>query len=85
MSDRYAISGPEGEYEPGSDGTVLRNLLGITDPEEMEVAESVALVEATGQIYDAETLTVAFTASDIRYLHKLWLGNIYRGPARTAA
>lgn len=45
MSDRYAITGPEGEYEPGSNGNVLRNLLGITDPEEMEVVESEALVE----------------------------------------
>lgn len=38
MSDRYAMSGPEGEFEPGSNGLVLRNLKGITDPAEMELA-----------------------------------------------
>lgn len=41
MSNRYDTSElPEDQFEPGSDGAVLRNLRGIRTPEEMEVAET---------------------------------------------
>jgi len=30
LRDRYEATGPEAEFEPGSRGRVLRNLLGIT-------------------------------------------------------
>ena len=36
---RYRVVGAEAECEPGSNGLVLRNLLGITDPEEMANVE----------------------------------------------
>ena len=36
---RYRIVGSEAECETGSNGLVLRNLLGITDPEEMTSVE----------------------------------------------
>ncbi len=36
-----------------------------------------ALVEATVRIMDAETGGHPFTAEDIRYMHRLWLGRIY--------
>lgn len=36
---RYRIVGSEAECAPGSNGLVLRNLLGITDPEEMTSVE----------------------------------------------
>jgi hypothetical protein len=40
-SGRYDTSGyPENRYEPGSDGTVLKNLLGITTREEMAIVET---------------------------------------------
>ena len=77
MSDKYRAVGSEAETEPGSGGLVLRNLLGITDPEEMEEAESVALVEATVRVIEAERPQNPFTAEDVRYLHRLWLGGIY--------
>ena len=32
---RYRVVGAEAECEPGSNGLVLRNLLGITDPGEL--------------------------------------------------
>lgn len=36
MTDRYNTSHLiEDQYEPGSDGKVLRNLVGITSPEEI--------------------------------------------------
>ena len=44
MTDRYTTSHLiEDQYEPGSDGKVLRNLLGITSQEEMEIAETAEL------------------------------------------
>jgi len=42
MTDRYSTSHlPEDQYEPGSNRTVLRNLLGISSPAEMEHVEEV--------------------------------------------
>jgi cell filamentation protein len=76
MSRRYE-SGPEGEFEPGSRGRVLRNLLGIRRVGDMQVAESQALdaaqVWAIGT-YDSQH---RFTADDICELHHRWLGGIY--------
>jgi cell filamentation protein len=76
MSSRYE-SGPEGEFEPGSRGRVLRNLLGIRRVGDIQVAESHALdavqVWAIGT-YDSQH---RFTAEDIRALHHRWLGGIY--------
>lgn len=43
---RYDVSGLiEAQYEPGSDDSVLRNLLGIVDSEEMDRVEARALSE----------------------------------------
>ncbi len=36
---RYRVVAAEAECEPGSNGLVLRNLLGVTDPEEMANVE----------------------------------------------
>lgn len=67
----------EAQYEPGSNDTVLRNKLGIIDPAEMDRVEAQALIKATDALiheYDADH---QFTADDIRYMHKVWLGDIY--------
>ena len=47
--NRYRIVGSEAECEPGSNGLVLRNLLSITDPEEMANVEQGLL----RQLYEA--------------------------------
>ena len=39
MSHRYRVSGAEGEFEPGSDGQVLRNLVGINSVADMDELE----------------------------------------------
>jgi len=77
MSGKYAVVGAEAECEPGSGNTVLRNLLGIRDPEEIEEAESAALVGALDQLILALPTDHRFTASDIKMLHRAWLGGIY--------
>jgi cell filamentation protein len=50
---RYDTSDlPENQFEPGSDGAVLRNLRGITSRHEMELAETRELVRATEEALD---------------------------------
>jgi cell filamentation protein len=49
MSNRYDTSHiPEDQYEPGSNGKVLCNKRGITDPVEMGVEETNALWRTAG-------------------------------------
>jgi cell filamentation protein len=76
--DRYDVSDSiEAQFEPGSNNTVLRNKLGITDRDEMDKAEAQALVKATDALiheYDADH---RFCANDICHMHQTWLGDIY--------
>ena len=77
MSRKYAATGPEREFEPGSRGRVLRNLLGITRVRDINEAESQALELAQDAALDQYGSSHRFTAKDIRTLHRLWLGPIY--------
>jgi hypothetical protein len=77
MAGRYDAIGPEAEFQPGSGGRVLRNRLGITSVRELERRESAALLIATQQIIDETRVDQRFTASEIRQMHRLWLGEIY--------
>jgi len=76
---RYDISGlVEAQYEPGSKNTILRNLLEIIDPDEMNRLEARALAKATDILireYDQEH---QFCAADICHFHKTWLGEVYK-------
>ena len=76
--DRYDTSNQiEDQYEPGSNNTVLRNLLGIVDPDEMGVVETNALwVTQTDLIADV-SVDQSFTAQDICNIHEKWLKGIY--------
>jgi len=77
-SDRYDTSGlPEDQYEPGSNGEVLKNLLGITSPDELEVAETAELWFAEEKLLAEVRHDQSFTAQDICAMHRLWLGRIY--------
>lgn len=77
MSRKYEATGIEAEFEPGSRGRVLRNLLGITRVRDMQAAESEALEIAQEAALDRFDNHHRFTADDIRALHRLWLGPIY--------
>jgi len=46
LISRYDVSGPQGEFEPGSNGQVLKNLPGIHSVQEMDDAEARALEKA---------------------------------------
>jgi cell filamentation protein len=77
MADRYEAVGPEAEFEPGSRGRVLRNLIGVRSARAMAEAESVALLEATQRLIDETRTDQRFTAADICRMHRMWLEKIY--------
>jgi len=76
-STTEAVDGSESEFQPGSRGRVLRNLLGITRVRDMEEAESQALRIAQTTALKAYGSGHRFTPADICRLHRMWLGSIY--------
>jgi cell filamentation protein len=79
--DRYEVSGlPEAQFEPGSNGLVLKNLLGITSKYAMDEAEARALDRAMDLLVRTYSETHRFTAEDL--CHCTWLGDIYEWAGR---
>ena len=77
VTSRYVAVGPEAEFEPGSRGRVLRNLLGIKLVCDMNLAESQALEIVQDLALDRFEADHRFTAQDICELHALWLDEVY--------
>ena len=74
---RYEAQGVEAEFEPGSRGRVLRNLVGVRSAREMATRESEALLAATQRVIDETGVDQQFTVADICRMHHVWLGGIY--------
>jgi cell filamentation protein len=75
---RYVVStGPEAEYEPGSRGRVLRNLLGIRRKRDMDRTEHEALVQVQAAYQRRSGPDTCFTAAMLRQMHRDWMGGIY--------
>ncbi|MDD2389917.1 MAG: Fic family protein [Desulfobacterales bacterium] len=80
---RYDVAGlVEAQYEAGSEGKVLRNLLKITDPDDMDSVEADALAEATNTLIRCIDQDHQFLAADICHFHKIWLGKAYEWAGR---
>lgn len=78
MVSRYDTTGlAETQFEPGSRGRVLKNLLGIYRKREMDALEAVKLSEATDYAIRHISANHRFTAKDVCGLHRQWLGKIY--------
>jgi len=77
MATRYDAQGPEAEFEPGSRGRVLRNMVGIRSARAMAQRESDALFAATSQLIDDTGEDQRFSAADICSMHRIWLEAIY--------
>ena len=78
MPDRYDTSRTsEGQYQPGSDGSVLINKLGITDPDEMDGIEFDELVRFQQIVFDELAADTQITSREICRWHHDWLGNVY--------
>jgi cell filamentation protein len=74
---RYDATGDQAEFEPGSRGRVLKNLLGIRRVGDMQREESEALLvvqEWAVAHFDNEH---RFAARDVCELHRQWLSGIY--------
>ena len=77
-SGRYAVSGLiEGQFEPGSQGRVLRNLIGVKRKREMDRAEGKELVETFKRLIGVYDENHRFSTADLCSIHKEWLGSIY--------
>lgn len=81
MSDRYA-TGAQGEFQPGSDGQVLRNLLDIADPRDMGEAETALLHRLYQAVLEEDFPDRRITVADLKHWHRLWLGNVYEWAGR---
>lgn len=78
MANRYDTSGlTEAQFEPGSRGRVLKNLLGITGKREMDSIEATRLAVVTDWAIRHFEVDHRFTAEDICLLHRQWLGGVY--------
>ena len=73
---RYRTSGTD-EFQPGSNGHVLKNLLRITSVMEMHEVEFEALTRARESYYEKFEDTTVFTVELIAGMHRDWLGEIY--------
>ena len=77
-SSRYDSSGlVEAQFEPGSHGRVLKNLLGIKRKREMDVIEQQEQDRVLKELFRIYDMDHRFTEDDVRKIHKLWLGPIY--------
>jgi len=77
LTSRYDVFGPQGEFEPGSNGKVLKNLLGIQSVQEMDNVEALALEKAMLDFFVRFDENHRFSVADICLFHKIWLGDIY--------
>ena len=82
---RYKVLGSAAEYEPGSNGLVLRNRLGISDPVVMEELERNQLLDLYQATIGEGISTKPLRSSYLLGWHRDWLRNIYdwAGKVRT--
>ncbi len=77
MTDRYAVHGAQGEFQPGSNDLVLANKLGIQSPEDMDELELELLQRLYEEVLIKHFPNRALTAGDLKTWHRRWLGNVY--------
>lgn len=82
---RYSVVGSAAECEPGSEGLVLRNLLGIKDPAVMEALERDRLLDLYQAVIGSGVPGRSLKISDLIAWHRQWLGGVYdwAGKVRT--
>jgi cell filamentation protein len=77
LTNRYEAIGDEDEFEPGSDGRVLRNRVGIQNPQDMDALEMRLLGELYEDVLIRNFPDREITAADLKHWHRMWLGNVY--------
>ncbi len=77
-SNRYDTAHlAESQFEPGSQGRVLKNLIGICSKRKMDAMEATKLAEATDWAIRHVAADQRFTSADICQWHTQWLGEVY--------
>lgn len=75
---RYSTAGSsEGEHQPSSDNKVLKNLQKIKAPLILDEYETKTLSVTADSLIDKYDADHCFSAKDICYMHKQWLGSLY--------
>lgn len=77
MTDRYAVHGAQGEFQPGSNDLVLANKLGIQSPEDMDELELELLQRLYEEVLMEHLPDRALTVDDLKTWHRRWLGNVF--------
>lgn len=77
MTDRYAVQGAQGEFQPGSNDRVLVNKLGIQSVEDMDELELELLQRLYEEVLVKHLPNRALTADDLKAWHRRWLGNVF--------
>lgn len=67
----------EAQFELGSGGRVLKNLLGVKRKREMDQIEARELRRASEEGIRIYHQNHRFTEADVRRIHQIWLGPIY--------
>jgi cell filamentation protein len=77
-ADKYDTSNlPEDQYEPGSGGTVLKNLLGITSNKELERVEETRFERLIVEAVARFDINHRFSTQDILWFHKFWFEGVF--------
>lgn len=83
MRGRYDTSGNvEAQFEPGSNGRVLANKLGVSDAAGMDDIELYLLNRLREDIVGSVDADRAVSAADLCEWHRRWLGNVYAWAGR---
>lgn len=77
MTDRYAVQGPQGEFQPGSNDLVLANKLGIQSVEDMNELELELLQRLYEEVLVKHLPNRALAVDDVKTWHRRWLGNVF--------
>jgi cell filamentation protein len=77
MNNRYQVLSSEGEFEPASDGLVLRNKVGITSVADMDELELSLLAQLYQEVLSHQLPIHSLRVTDLRNWHHWWLGNVY--------
>jgi cell filamentation protein len=72
----------EAEFEAGSRGRVLKNLLGIKSKREMDKVEAREQLRALDELVGIYGPSHRFTSADTCKIHRIWLGPIYSWAGR---
>lgn len=74
---RYDINGLQNTAQPGTDGQILANKLGITRHEDIDEVELVLLKKLYFSVLHEHLPREHITVRVIKAWHRRWLGNIY--------